>query len=98
MSTSATVSAACTRNRAATCAQYAATLYTGSLADYAAHFESLDPEAQHRLTVARDELRTWTNTYRLRIITTMAEDTSLHYCLAVESGDEWVALVIGSPS
>ncbi|MGW5455807.1 hypothetical protein [Nocardia sp. NPDC003979] len=75
--------------------QYGGALYTGSLADYAAHFETLDPEAQHQLTITGDELRTWTDTYRLHISATMAEDYSFHFRLALT--DEWVDTVIDSP-
>lgn len=74
--------------------QYAGALYTGSLADYATHFETLDPEAQHRLTVTGDELRTWTDTYRLHITTTMAADLSFHFRLALT--DEWLDTAIDS--
>lgn len=75
--------------------QYAGALYTGSLADYATHFEALDPEDQHRLVVTGDELRTWTDTYRLRVTATMAADYSYHFRFALP--DEWVETVIDSP-
>lgn len=75
--------------------QFAGALYTGSLADYAAHFEALDPEAQHRLVVTGDELRTWTDTYRLHVTATMAPDSSFHFRFTLP--DEWVDTVLDSP-
>lgn len=73
--------------------QYAGTLYTGTLADYARHWETLDPEAQHALTHKRDELRTWEpHTYRLTITGDMAEDYWFHYRLS--TGDEHVTVDI----
>ncbi|MFF0532818.1 hypothetical protein ACFYT3_31145 [Nocardia amikacinitolerans] len=71
---------------------YAGALHTGSLADYGEYFESLDPQAQHRLAAAGDELRTWTEHYRLHITTIMTDTYCVHYRLAVV--DEWVELVI----
>ncbi|WP_280477134.1 hypothetical protein [Nocardia asiatica] len=74
---------------------YAGALHTGILADYGEHFESLDPQDQHRLTVSGDELRTRTERYRLHITTTMTDTCYLHYRLAVTG--EWVELVIDTP-
>ncbi|MET7772020.1 hypothetical protein [Nocardia sp. NPDC005366] len=69
-------------------------MYTGSLADYGEHFESLDPDARHRLAATGDELRTWTENYRLHITvtTTTTEDHRVLYRLAVTG--EWVELLI----
>ncbi|WP_216907586.1 hypothetical protein [Nocardia noduli] len=71
---------------------YAGALYTGSLADYGEHFQSLDPDARYRLAAAGDELRTWTEHYRLEIATTPADGFRVRYRLAVV--DEWVDLVL----
>ncbi|MGW4325885.1 hypothetical protein ACWEKR_08350 [Nocardia sp. NPDC004573] len=70
----------------------AGALHTGSLADYGEHFESLDPDAQHRLAAAGDELRAWAEHYRLHIATAMTDTYCVHYRLAV--ADERVELVI----
>ncbi|WP_054811777.1 hypothetical protein [Nocardia arizonensis] len=69
---------------------YAGALYTGTLADYGEHFESLDPDARHRLTTT--ELRTWTENYQLHITTTMTGDHRVRYRLTVTG--EWVELLI----
>ncbi|WP_216916797.1 hypothetical protein [Nocardia noduli] len=71
---------------------YAGALYTGSLTDYGEHFESLDLDVRHRLAAAGDELRTWTDRYRLHITTTPTDTSCLRYRLAVV--DEWVELVL----
>ena len=71
---------------------YAGALYTGSLADYGEHFESLDPDARHRVTAVGDELRTWTEHYRLHATTTKTGDHRVLYRLAVTG--EWVELLI----
>ncbi|MGW4367010.1 hypothetical protein ACWEKT_15315 [Nocardia takedensis] len=76
--------------------RYAGALHTGSLADYAAFFDTLDPEDQHRLARTGDELRTWTATYRLHITTTLTPDHSLQVRFTAD--DEWSETLIHSPA
>ncbi|WP_433716890.1 hypothetical protein ACQP2U_43705 (plasmid) [Nocardia sp. CA-084685] len=68
--------------------QYEGTLYAGNLADYARHWESLDPEAKHALTRTGDELRTWSpDRYRLTITSDMHDD---YWFRRLSTGDEWI--------
>ncbi|WP_043736004.1 hypothetical protein [Nocardia asiatica] len=74
--------------------QYEGQLYTGNLADYARHWENLDPEAQQALTRTGDELRTWApaDSYPLSITGDMDNDYWFHYRLS--TGDEWIIVAI----
>ncbi|WP_169334962.1 hypothetical protein [Nocardia takedensis] len=76
--------------------RYAGALHVGSLADYAVFFDTLDPEDQRRLVRTGDELRTWTDTYRLRITITLG--AAFAGQVRFTAADEWSETLLHSPA